>query len=122
MKLLIYGGILLCLAGITSTSAVFGIIYFVFMIMSSPIWVAVGTILLINIIGFLWVCGMAAALAFGLPWMYKYLSETYPLGSDWVDNATNRITGTAGQMRDYAITVFFSLFLLCSNFTVVLRL
>ncbi|KAI3835277.1 hypothetical protein MKW98_020393 [Papaver atlanticum] len=92
MKLLIYGGILL----------LFGIIFFIFMMISSPIWVVVGTILLINIIGFLWVCGMAAALAFGLPWMYKYLRGTYPLGSDWVDNARNQITGTAGQMRDYA--------------------
>ncbi|KAI3992525.1 hypothetical protein MKX01_022616 [Papaver californicum] len=102
MKLLMSGGILLCLSGITLTSAVFGIILFVFIMISSPFWVPVGTILLISIVGFLWVCGMAAAPVFGLPLMYKYLRGTYPLGSDWADDARNRIMGTDGQMRDYA--------------------
>ncbi|KAI3937767.1 hypothetical protein MKW92_025391 [Papaver armeniacum] len=102
--LIIYGGILLCLAGITLTKGRFGIIFWENWEYVPPIWVAVGTVLLISVVGFLWVCGMAAALVFGLPWMYTYLRGTYPLGFDWVDidNVRSRIMGTAGQMRDSA--------------------
>ncbi|RZC84437.1 hypothetical protein C5167_047223 [Papaver somniferum] len=103
MKLLISGAILLCLTGTALTSAVLGIIIFSFLvIMSSPIWVPIATILLISMIGFLWVCGLGAALIFGLPWMYKYLRGTHPLGSGWVDGVRNQLMGTAGQIRDYA--------------------
>ncbi|MCL7024145.1 hypothetical protein MKW94_020271 [Papaver nudicaule] len=80
LKWLISGGILLCLTGVTFTSAVLGIIVFSLLILiSSPIWLPIGIILLISIIGFLWFCGMGAALMFGLPWMYKYLRGTRPL-------------------------------------------
>ncbi|KAI3906628.1 hypothetical protein MKW98_009536 [Papaver atlanticum] len=104
MKLPISGASLLCLTGITLTSVVLGIIIFSsLVIISSPIWVPIATISFstISMIGFLWVCGLGAALICGLPWMYKYLRGTHPIGSDWVDNASNRITGTAGQMRDF---------------------
>ncbi|KAI3857960.1 hypothetical protein MKX03_006174 [Papaver bracteatum] len=108
-KLLMSGAVLLCLTGITLSSAVLGIILVsILIMMSSPIWVPIATILLISMIGFLWICGLGAALIFGLPWMYKYLRATYPLGSDWVDDVRNQIMGTAGQMRDYAREYFRS--------------
>ncbi|MCL7036388.1 hypothetical protein MKW94_008067 [Papaver nudicaule] len=104
MKLLISGGILLCFTGITLTSAVLCIIL---IMISSPIWVPIGVILLISSIGFLWVCGMGA-LIFGLPWMYKYFRGRCPLGLDWGNDARNQIMGTAGQMRDYTLAYLHS--------------
>ncbi|MCL7041681.1 hypothetical protein MKW94_020116 [Papaver nudicaule] len=78
---LISGGILLCLTGVTFTSAVLGIIVFSLLILiSSPIWLPIGIILLISVNGFLWVCGMGAALIFGLRWMSRYSRGTRPLG------------------------------------------
>ncbi|KAI3864920.1 hypothetical protein MKX03_020615 [Papaver bracteatum] len=103
MTLLISGGILLCLTGITLTGTVLGMIFFApLIIISSPIWFPIGAILLFCTVCLLWVCGIGAGLIFGLPWMYKYFRGRHPLGSDRIDHARNRILGTASQMRDYA--------------------
>ncbi|MCL7042693.1 hypothetical protein MKW94_015097 [Papaver nudicaule] len=103
MILLVSGGILLCLTGITLTGTVLGLIFFApLIIISSPIWVPIGAIMLFCTVSFLWVCGIGAGLIFGLPWVYKYFRGRHPLGSDRIDHARNRILGTANQMRNYA--------------------
>ncbi|OVA05045.1 Oleosin [Macleaya cordata] len=103
LTLLISGGILLCFTGITLTATVVSLIFLMpLIIITSPIWVPVGTILLICAVGFMWMCGLGVGLFVGLPWIYKYLRGRHPPGSDRMDYARSRIAGTASQMRDYA--------------------
>ncbi|KAF8399174.1 hypothetical protein HHK36_015039 [Tetracentron sinense] len=103
LTLIISGGILLVLTGLTLTATVLGLIFFTpLILLSSPIWVPVGTVLFVAIAGFLSMCGFGVAVLAGLSWMYKYFRGWHPPGSDRVDYARSRIADTTGHMKDYA--------------------
>ncbi|XP_073158482.1 oleosin G-like [Henckelia pumila] len=101
--LLISGGILLLLTGLTLTAALLGLIFFAPMILlSSPIWVPLGTLLFIAIAGFLSFFGFGVAAAATVSWLYRYFRGFHPPGSDRVDYARTRIADTASHVKDYA--------------------
>ncbi|XP_058082614.1 oleosin G-like [Magnolia sinica] len=103
LTLIISGGILLLLTGLTLTATVLALIFFTpLIILSSPIWVPAGTVLFIAIAGFLWMCTMAFVALAGVSWTYKYVRGWHPPGSDRVDYARSRIADTASHMKDYA--------------------
>ncbi|KAM7469978.1 hypothetical protein LguiA_008161 [Lonicera macranthoides] len=103
LTLIISGGILLLLTGLTITAAVLSLIFFTpLILLSSPIWVPLGTILFIAIAGFLSVCGSGVAAVTALSWMYRYFRGFHPPGSDRVDYARSRIYDTASHVKDYA--------------------
>ncbi|KAL6175354.1 hypothetical protein ACLB2K_051995 [Fragaria x ananassa] len=103
LTLLVSGGILLLLTGITITVTVLGLIFFTpILIVSSPIWVPLGTVLFLATAGFVSMCGFGAAAVGGLSWMYRYFKGMQPPGSDRVDYARSRIYDTASHVKDYA--------------------
>ncbi|RZC82120.1 hypothetical protein C5167_044906 [Papaver somniferum] len=103
LTLVISGGILLFLTGLTLTATVMGLIFFTpLIILSSPIWVPAGTVLFIAIAGFLSMTGFGVSLLAVCSWMYKYFRGRHPPGSDRVDYARSRIADTASHMKDYA--------------------
>ncbi|KAJ4974438.1 hypothetical protein NE237_007612 [Protea cynaroides] len=103
LTLVISGGILLLLTGLTLTASVMGMIFFTPMILlSSPIWVPVGTMMLIVVGGFLSMCGFGVAAFGGILWIYKYLRGRHPPGSDRLDYARRRLADTAYHVKDYA--------------------
>ncbi|XP_059664046.1 oleosin G-like [Cornus florida] len=103
LTLIISGGILLLLTGLTITAVVMGMIFFTpLIVILSPIWVPVATILFFAIAGFLSVCGFAVSAVAGLSWMYRYFRGFHPPGSDRVDYARSRIADTASHVKDYA--------------------
>ncbi|KAK9288470.1 hypothetical protein L1049_016927 [Liquidambar formosana] len=103
LTLVISGAILLFLIGLTFTATVLGLIFFTPLILiSSPLWVPVGTVLFIAIAGFLSICGFGAAVVAGLSWIYRYFKGFNPPGSDRVDYARSRIADTASHVKDYA--------------------
>ncbi|XP_062029812.1 oleosin G-like [Rosa rugosa] len=103
LTLLVSGGILLLLTGITITVTVLGLIFFTpILIVSSPIWVPLGTVLFLTAAGFVSMCGFGAAVVGGLSWMYRYFKGMHPPGSDRVDYARSRIYDTASHVKDYA--------------------
>ncbi|KAI3942201.1 hypothetical protein MKW98_003800 [Papaver atlanticum] len=100
LTLVISGGILLFLTGLTLTATVMGLIFFTpLIILSSPIWVPAGTVF-IAIAGFLFMTGVSLLAV--CSWMYKYFRGRHPPGSDRVDYARSRIADTASHMKDYA--------------------
>ncbi|XP_010262686.1 PREDICTED: oleosin 1-like [Nelumbo nucifera] len=103
LTLVISGGILLLLTGLTLTATVLGLIFFTpLIVISSPIWVPAGTILFVSIAGLLSMCGFGVAVLAGASWLYKYFRGWHPPGSDRVDYARSRIADTANHMKDYA--------------------
>ncbi|KAI3447668.1 hypothetical protein Pfo_004333 [Paulownia fortunei] len=101
--LVISGGILLLLSGLTLTATVLGLIFFAPLILiSSPIWFPVGVIIFIVISGFLSFLGFGVASVAAVSWLYRYFWGFHPPGSDRVDYARTRIADTAGHMKDYA--------------------
>ncbi|XP_052175985.1 oleosin G [Diospyros lotus] len=101
--LVVSGGILLLLTGLTITAAVLGLIFFTpLLVLSSPIWLPIGAVLFVAIAGFLSVCGFAVTVVAALSWMYRYFRGFHPPGSDRVDYARSRIADTASHVKDYA--------------------
>ncbi|XP_022737286.1 oleosin 16 kDa-like [Durio zibethinus] len=91
-------------ASITVTAAILGFIFFMpLILLSSPIWFPVGTLLFATIAGFLSACGIGIVAVAGLCWMYRYLRGMRPPGSDRVDYARSRIYDTASHVKDCAI-------------------
>ncbi|CAN4100338.1 unnamed protein product [Withania somnifera] len=73
LTLVISGGILLLLSGLTLTSITLGMIFFTpLLILSSPIWIPIGTFLFLSLAGFLSVGGFGAAIT----WVYRYLRRS----------------------------------------------
>ncbi|CAN4086749.1 unnamed protein product [Withania somnifera] len=103
LTLIISGGILLLLTGLTLTTMILGLIFFTpLVLISSPIWIPVGTVLFIAIAGFLCVCGFGVATLATLSWLYRYFRGFHPPGSDRLDYARSRIADTATHVKDYA--------------------
>ncbi|KAL8216077.1 hypothetical protein R6Q57_022914 [Mikania cordata] len=103
MTLLISGAILLLLTGVTITVSVTGLIFFApIIILTSPIWLPIGTLFFVVIAGFLSVCGSGLTAVAAVYWLYKYFKGLHPVGSDRVDYARSRIADTASHMKDYA--------------------
>ncbi|XP_044467146.1 oleosin G-like [Mangifera indica] len=103
LTLFISGSILLLLTGLTVAATVLGLILFApLLIISSPIWVPIGTFLFLTVAGFLSICGFGVAIVAGLSWMYRYFRGLHPPGSDRVDYARSRIYDTASHVKDYA--------------------
>ncbi|XP_073037691.1 oleosin G-like [Primulina eburnea] len=102
--LVISGGILLLLTGLTLTATVLGLIFLVpIILISSPIWVPLGTLLFIAIAGFLSFFGFGVAAAAAVSWLYRYFRGFHPPGSDRVDYARTRMADTASHVKDYAV-------------------
>ncbi|KAF3792344.1 Oleosin [Nymphaea thermarum] len=103
LALVISGGILLLLTGLTLTATVLALIVFTpLLLLTSPIWVPAGTLFLFAMAGFLALCGFGVAALGGGTWMYKYFRGRHPPGSDRADYARSRIADTASHFRDYA--------------------
>ncbi|XP_027121374.1 oleosin G-like [Coffea arabica] len=103
LTLVISGGILLLLTGLTLTATVLGLIFFApLIIISSPIWVPAGSILFVIIAGLLSFFGFGVAAMAAFSWLYRYFRGFHPPGSDRVDYARSRIANTASQVKDYA--------------------
>ncbi|KAF6160888.1 hypothetical protein GIB67_041942 [Kingdonia uniflora] len=103
LTLVVSGAILLVLTGLTVTTTILGLIFFTpLIIISSPVWVPVGTVLFVMVAGFLSVSGLCVAALASMSWMYKYFKGKHPVGADRVDYARSRIADTASHMKDYA--------------------
>ncbi|KAJ4826845.1 hypothetical protein Tsubulata_046394 [Turnera subulata] len=103
LTLVISGAVLLLLSGLTVTVVVLGLIFFTpLIILFSPIWVPVGTVLFLSAAGFLAFCGSVVAMVAGSSWMYRYFRGLNPPGSDQFDYARSRIYDTATHVKDYA--------------------
>lgn len=103
MTFIVSGSILLLLTGITVAATVLGLIFFAPLILiSSPIWVPIGTFLFLITAGFLTMCGFGVAVVAGLSWTYRYFRGLNPPGSGRVDYARSRIYDTASHVKDYA--------------------
>lgn len=101
--LVISGGLLLLLTGFTLTAAVLGFVFFVpLVIITSPLWFPIGSILFLITAGFLCFCGFCVAVVAAASWLYKYCKGHQPPGSDRFDYARSRIFDTATHMKDYA--------------------
>lgn len=103
LTLVISGGILLLLTGLTLTATALGLIFFTPLILiTSPIWVPAVSILLVTVAGFFTFSAFVVAAVGGFSWLYKYLKGFHPPGSDRVDYARSRIADTASHVKDYA--------------------
>ncbi|VFQ87428.1 unnamed protein product [Cuscuta campestris] len=103
LTLVVSGGILLLLTGLTLTATVLGLIIFApLIIISSPVWVPVGAVLVVAVAGFLSACGFGIAAAVMASWLYRYLRGLHPPGSDRFDYARSRLVDTANHVKDYA--------------------
>lgn len=103
LTFIISGSILLLLTGLTVTATVLGLILFMPLILiSSPIWVPIGTVLFLVTAGLLTMCGFGVAVAAVLSWTYRYFKGMNPPGSGRVDYARSRIYDTASHVKDYA--------------------
>ena len=99
LALLISGGLLTFLLGVTVTATAFGFIAFLpLIIISGPIWLP-GSVLVggcLTVVGFL--VGTVAIVS----WTYRYFRGMHPAGSDQMDYARGRIYDTASHVKDYA--------------------
>ncbi|EHA8591720.1 oleosin 1 [Cocos nucifera] len=103
LTLVISGGFLLLLTGLTLTGTVAGLVFFgPIILLTCPIWFPVAAVIFIAIAGFLSFCGFGVAVVAGATWLYRYFSGRHPMGSDRVDYARSRIADTASHMKDYA--------------------
>ncbi|KAE8736479.1 protein FON2 SPARE1-like [Hibiscus syriacus] len=104
LPLFVTASILLIFTGVTVTVASLGFILLMPLILiSSPIWFPVGSVLLIVSAGFFSACGFGVLSVAGLCWMFRYFRGMHPPGSDRVDYARSRIYDTASHVKDYAI-------------------
>ncbi|KAG6675590.1 hypothetical protein I3842_15G110900 [Carya illinoinensis] len=79
LTLLISGSVLLIFTGLTVTVTALCFIFFAPLILiSSPIWLPIGTILFFCIAGFLSLCGFGVAVIAALSWMYRYFRGLNP--------------------------------------------
>ncbi|CAF2077908.1 hypothetical protein Bca4012_090373 [Brassica carinata] len=99
LALLISGGLLTFLLGVTVTATAFGFIAFLpLIIISGPIWLP-GSVLVggcLTVVGFL--VGTVAIVS----WTYRYFRGMHLAGSDQMDYARGRIYDTASHVKDYA--------------------
>lgn len=103
LTLVISGGILLLLTGLTLTGTVAGLVFFgPIILLTSPIWFPAAAVVFIAIAGFLSFCGFGVVVVAGATWLYRYFCGRHPVGSDRVDYARSRIADTASHMKDYA--------------------
>ncbi|KAJ3695326.1 hypothetical protein LUZ60_000703 [Juncus effusus] len=103
LTLVVSGGILLLLTGVTLTGTITALIFLApILLLTSPIWVPVVFVIFVAVAGFLSFCGVGVAAVAGATWMYKYFSGRHPVGSDRVDYARSRILDTASRVKDYA--------------------
>ncbi|MQL70816.1 hypothetical protein Taro_003127 [Colocasia esculenta] len=103
LTLVVSGGILLLLTGLTLTATVVGLIFFTpLVVLSSPIWVPAGVVLFVAAAGFLTACGFGVAALAMTSWAYRYVRGRHPPGSGRLDYARSRIVDTAGHVKDYA--------------------
>ncbi|PNX61318.1 oleosin [Trifolium pratense] len=101
--LLVTGSIFLLLTGLSITGTLISLIFFSpLIILSSPIWVPVGTFFFLLAAGFLSVCGVGVVSVAASSWLYRYFRGLHPLGSNQVDYARSRIYDTATHVKDYA--------------------
>ncbi|KAK4478579.1 hypothetical protein RD792_014065 [Penstemon davidsonii] len=101
--LIISGGILLTLTGLTLTATVLGIIFFSpLIIISSPIWIPIGVLISVTVAGTLSFLGFGVGTVAVLSWIYRYFRGFHPPGSDRFDYARSRIADTASHVKDYA--------------------
>ncbi|KAH6798757.1 Oleosin family protein [Perilla frutescens var. frutescens] len=101
--LVISGGILLLLSGLTLTATVLGLIFFTPLILiSSPIWVPAGFLIFVVVSGLLSFLGCGVAAVPAVSWIYRYFRGLHPPGSDRFDYARTRLADTAGHVKDYA--------------------
>ncbi|GAU47281.1 hypothetical protein TSUD_94700 [Trifolium subterraneum] len=100
---LITGSIFLLLTGFSIASTLISLIFFSpLIILSSPIWVPVGTFFFLLAAGFLSVCGFGVVSVAASSWLYRYFRGLHPPGSNQVDYARSRIYDTATHVKDYA--------------------
>ncbi|XVF53963.1 hypothetical protein PTKIN_Ptkin05aG0142800 [Pterospermum kingtungense] len=104
LTLFVSVSILLLLTGLTVTATILIFIFFTpLIVISSPIWFPVGTVLFVSVAGFLSACGFGVVAVAALSWMYRYFRGMHPPGSDRVDYARSRIYDTASHVKDYAM-------------------
>ncbi|CAN0891417.1 unnamed protein product [Linum grandiflorum] len=103
LTLLITASILLLLTGATVAVFVLSLIFLApILLVFSPIWVPVATLLFVLVTGFLTFAGFVVAMVGGLSWGYRYYRGMNPVGSDRFDYARERISDTAGAVKEYA--------------------
>ncbi|OIW19709.1 hypothetical protein TanjilG_18519 [Lupinus angustifolius] len=103
LTLMVTGAIFLLLTGLTVAGTVLALIFFSpLIIVSSPIWVPLGTIFFLVVATFLSMVGFGVVAVALLSWIYRYFRGLHPPGSDRVDYARNRIYDTASHVKDYA--------------------
>ncbi|KAL8504649.1 hypothetical protein ACS0TY_015998 [Phlomoides rotata] len=101
--LVISGGILILLSGLTLTVAVLGLIFSApLILLSSPIWIPVGFLVFVAVAGFLSFLGFGVAVVSAVSWIYRYFRGLHPPGSDRFDYARTRFADTAGHVKEYA--------------------
>ncbi|CAA0829786.1 Oleosin family protein [Striga hermonthica] len=101
--LVVSGGILLLLAGLTLTAGVLGLVFFApLILLTSPVWLPAGILVFVTVSGLLSFFGLGVAAVAAVSWLYRYFRGFHPPGSDRVDYARTRIADTAGHVKDYA--------------------
>ncbi|GER57273.1 oleosin [Striga asiatica] len=101
--LVVSGGILLLLAGLTLTAAVLGLVFFApLILLTSPVWLPAGILVFVTVSSLLSFFGLGVAAVAAVSWLYRYFRGFHPPGSDRVDYARTRIADTAGHVKDYA--------------------
>ncbi|CAL1405544.1 unnamed protein product [Linum trigynum] len=98
------GTFLLFFTGITITNiGILSLLFFApLVIISSPIWIPIGTLLFVLVSGSLMLSSCFVAFVAGSSWMYSYFRGMHPPGSDQVDHARSRIVDTATHVKDCA--------------------
>lgn len=85
LTLLITWSILLLLTGLTVIGIFLGLILFApLIIITSPIWVPLFTVLFLVTAMFLSMCGFGLVVLAVMTWMYRYFKGHHPPGSDRV--------------------------------------
>ncbi|KAH7650611.1 Oleosin protein [Dioscorea alata] len=103
LTLIVSGGILLMLSGLTITGLVMGLIVFApIILITGPLWFPAAVVLFISAAVVLSTCGVGVAVLAAVTWLYRYFTGRHPLGSDRLDYARSRIADTATHVKDYA--------------------
>ncbi|RZS17378.1 hypothetical protein BHM03_00049519 [Ensete ventricosum] len=90
--------LVLTLAGAVMALTFFGPI----VLLTSPMWVPVGFLMLVVTAAVLSACGLAVAALAGASWLYNYFMRRRPAGSNRVDCARSRIADGPSDVTDYA--------------------
>ncbi|XP_039116526.1 oleosin-like [Dioscorea cayenensis subsp. rotundata] len=103
LTLIVSGGILLMLSGLTITGLVMGLIAFAPVILvTGPLWFPAAVVLFIAAAVVLSTCGVGVAVLAAVTWLYRYFTGKHPWGTDRLDYARSRIADTATHVKDYA--------------------